>query len=95
MSHESASSAGHQSHEIKVELEKGPVTGAVVLTVEVGKTGLPVGESMKAFESSSSAKVNGFVSRLETSLMSGELDVEMFEGLSVAIEANALTVGVE
>ncbi len=93
MSHESASSAGHQSHEIK--LEKGSVTGAVVLTLEAGKTGLPVGDSLKTFESTSSMKVNGFVSRLETSLMSGELDVEMFEGLSVAIEANALTVGVE
>lgn len=87
--------AGHQSHEIKVELEKGSVTGAVVLTLEAGKTGLPVGDSLKTFESTSSKKVNGFVSRLETSLMSGELDVEMFEGLSVAIEANALTVGVE
>lgn len=87
---------GHTSREIKVEWGEGAISGAIVLTVEVGPTGVPLGKSgFKLLESTSSTKLNGFARRLETTLMSGEFDAEVFEGFKLAFETNLGTVGVE
>ncbi len=86
----------HGSREIKVEWGEGAISGGLVLTVEVGPTGVPLNDSgFKLLESTASTKLNGFARRLETSLMTGEFDAEVFEGFKLAFETNLATVGVE
>lgn len=86
----------HGSREIKVEWGEGAITGGIVLTLEAGQTGAPLGDSgFKMLESTASTKLNGFARRLETSLMTGEFDAEIFEGFKLAFETNLATVGVE
>jgi len=86
----------HGSREIKVEWGEGAISGGIVLTVENGQTGVPLGDSgFKMLESTASVKLNGFARRLETSLMTGEFDAEVFEGFSLAFETNLATLGVE
>ncbi len=88
--------AGHGSREIKVEWGEGAISGGIVLTLETGPTGIPLSDSgFKLLESTSSTKLNGFARRLETSLMTGEFDAEVFEGFKLAFETNLATVGVE
>lgn len=82
---------GHESHKTKYEFKRGNVTGAINLTIEEGKTGIALGDdAIKAFKNTSSMKVNGFVAKLETALLSGKLSTEVFDGVKIEFEANAL-----
>ena len=86
----------HGSREIKVEWGEGAISGGLVLTLEAGPTGVPLGDSgFKMLESTASLKLTGLARRLETSLMTGEFDAEIFEGFKLAFETNLATVGVE
>ena len=73
-----------------------PPSGRITATLEYGKTGLPLADGqVKALENTSAVQRNGLVARLETALLSGELEGELFEGLTFAIEANAVTAAVD
>lgn len=72
----------HTSREVKVEKEGDTVSGAVVVTVEQGKTGVggdvgPV--DLKTLEATTSIKLNGFVTKLEVTLLAGELDFDILD----------------
>src|SRR5688500_11083355 len=88
--------AGHGSREIKIEVGDGTVTGGSTATLEYGKTGVPLGpDQVKALESTSAVQLNGLKTKLESAILSGELDGELFEGLKISIEANAIKAGVD
>jgi hypothetical protein len=89
------SPAGHTSREIKVEFGEGTVTGGITLTLEFGQTGIPAGDKIKALENTASLQLNGLKTRIETAILNGELDGEVFEGLKISIEANAIKAGVD
>lgn len=92
--------AGGSTREIELEVGKGKVSGSVKGTLEVGATGYggskgygdkgngdPLGEaSIKAIKSSATMKLNGAISKIETSILNGEIDFEVVDGLKVAFE---------
>lgn len=95
--------AGGSTREIELEVSKGKVSGSVKGTLEVGATGVggskgygdkgdggPLGEaSIKAIKSSTTVKLNGAIAKIETSILSGEIDYEVVDGLKVAFEVSA------
>lgn len=88
--------AGHGSREIKLEFGDGTVTGGITATLEYGKTGVPLGpDQIKALENTSAVQLNGLKAKLESAILSGELDGELFEGLKISIEANAIKAGID
>jgi hypothetical protein len=83
--------AGHQSRKLVVDFPAGPVTGSIVATLELGPTGVPVvADHIKLLESTITTEVNTFATRLSAALLTGELDLEVFEGFQLALEVNAL-----
>ncbi len=83
----------HEGAKFKVEFGHGSVTGAVMLTLEHGKTGVPVGDKLKLLKNTVALKLNGFVMKLETALMNGKLEGEVFDGIKLGLEANVFKVG--
>jgi hypothetical protein len=83
--------AEHEGHKIKVELGSGSVTGAITLTLEAGKTGVPLaGDQLKAFKNTASLNLNGFIMKLETAVLNGKLDEDILDGVKIAVEISAL-----
>lgn len=81
---------GHEGHKMKVEIGHGSVTGAITLSIDIGKTGVPLPEHLKALKNTLSVKLNGFVAKLETVVLNGSLDAEVLDGVKVAVEVSAL-----
>ncbi len=81
---------GHEGHKLKFEIGHGSITGAITLSIELGKTGVPLPEHMKLFKSTLSAKLNGFVAKLETVVLNGNLDAEILDGVKVAVDVSVL-----
>lgn len=82
---------------MKLEKEGDNVSGSVVVTVEQGKTGVggTVGAvDLKTLEGATSIKLNGFVTKLEATLLSGELDFDVLDGVQLAFEAEAINTSV-
>jgi hypothetical protein len=64
--------------------------------LEYGKSGVPLGaDQIKALESTSAVQLNGLKTKLESAILSGEIEGDLFEGLKISIEANALKAGVD
>lgn len=87
---------GHESHKTKLEFKRGHLTGAIALTLEEGKTGIPLGDDdLKAFKNTVAMKANGFVAKLETVLLNGKLDSEIFDGVKIEFETKALKMSTD
>lgn len=87
---------GHASHEVKIQLaERGHFSGEFVVTLEAGKTGVGVdgkalddrvSGSLKTLESTVSVKLNDLAAKIETSMVTGEVDVAIIDNLKCAVE---------
>ncbi len=95
---------GHASHEVKIQLaEKGHFSGEFVVTLEGGKTGVGVdgktlddrvSGSIKTLESTMSVKLNDFAAKVETSMVSGEVDAAIIDNLKCAVEVTGASASV-
>jgi hypothetical protein len=83
---------GHEGHKVKIEIGHGSVTGAITLSIDIGKTGVPLPEHLKALKNTLSVKLNGFIAKLETVVLNGNLDAEVLDGVKVAVDVSALKV---
>jgi hypothetical protein len=77
---------------VKIEIGHGSVTGAITLSIDIGKTGVPLPEHLKALKNTLSVKLNGFIAKLETVVLNGNLDAEVLDGVKVAVDVSALKV---
>lgn len=82
--------AGHEGHKVKIEIGHGSVTGAITLSIDIGKTGVPLPDHLKVLKNTLSVKLNGFISKLETVMLNGNLDAEVLDGVKVAVDVSVL-----
>jgi hypothetical protein len=80
---------GHEGHKLKIEIGHGSITGAITLSIELGKTGVPLPDHLKLLKNTLSMKLNGFVAKLETVVLNGNLDAEVLDGVKVAVDVSA------
>lgn len=88
---DSAMDTRHASNKVKIEFGSGSITGALTLTVELGDTGLGPSD-LALFKSSATAKANDWSRKFETTLLTGKLDADVIDGVTVELEASVMKV---
>lgn len=70
-----------------LDIGSGVVTGSVGFTMAVGTAGVPIGsEHVKALKTEASIKLKDFATELETSVLSGDFDTEVLEGVTIGLK---------
>lgn len=87
--------AEDDSAKVRVEFGSGAVSGNLQVKLESGSNGIPIGsDQLKALQNAAVGRLNGFKSKVEASLVRGNIPVDLLEGLKVAVELDTVKVGV-
>jgi hypothetical protein len=87
---------GQPAQKLTIAIGSGVVTGSISLEISVGAGGVPLGtERVKALQTEAQLKLNGLAGELGASVLSGNLEGDVVEGIKVTVEFTGGTVATD